>query len=301
MLDMGTCIEAFLENLKLKNYARATIMNKRYCLYYFKLWAEENNLTLEKITPQDMDSFAALAYTLKRRNGRPLSIDRKSEYIRSMIDFFKFLLLKNLVLRNPTLHIEIPRRPKLVPRDVLTPLEVRRILARIDVSTKFGMRAKAMLEILYSTGIRNSELCKLQVADINFEKEIVVIRQGKGRKDRVVPIGSVALKWVERYLKSARLAFPGAAASSYLFIGQYGKPYVNNAMTALIRRYVMGAGITKKGSCHLFRHSMATHMLKNGCDIRYIQELLGHVELTTTQIYTRVEISDLKKVYQRTA
>jgi integrase/recombinase XerD len=166
-----------------------------------------------------------------------------------------------------------------------------------------GIRDRAILEVLYSTGMRRRELIGLQLFDFDRECGTVMIRQGKGKKDRMIPIGERALGWIDRYQNEVRpelVVGRDPATLATLFLTHTGEPFTPNRLTQLVRGYVQAADLGKSGSCHLFRHTMATLMLENGADIRYIQAMLGHAELSTTQIYTQVSIRKLKEIHTAT-
>lgn len=157
-----------------------------------------------------------------------------------------------------------------------------------------------MLETLYSTGIRRLELIQLKVIDVDSERGTLLVRMGKGKKDRMIPIGERAVRWIEKYLNETRPELTTGSDEGILFLNKLGLALGKNRLTSLVRSYVEAAKIGKKGSCHLFRHSMATLMLENGADIRFIQAMLGHAELSTTEIYTQVSIKKLKEVHTLT-
>ena len=156
------------------------------------------------------------------------------------------------------------------------------------------------LETFYSTGMRRSELMGLSVFDLDRERGTVMIRQGKGKKDRMIPIGERALAWIDRYRETVRPELVVGRDHAMLFLTNTGEPFTPNRLTQMVRTYIQAANIGKSGSCHLFRHTMATLMLENGADIRYIQAMLGHAELSTTQIYTQVSIRKLKEIHTAT-
>jgi integrase/recombinase XerD len=183
---------------------------------------------------------------------------------------------------------------------VLTEDEAEQILAQPDTSDAIGLRDRAILEVLYSTGIRRMEVMGLSVWDLDGERGTLMVRQGKGKKDRMVPIGVRAITWVEAYQSDARPGLVVPPDSGTLFLTTMGEPLTPNRLTQLVRNYVKAAEVGKVGACHLFRHTMATLMLENGADIRFIQEMLGHVELSTTQIYTQVSIRKLKEIHTAT-
>jgi integrase/recombinase XerD len=194
----------------------------------------------------------------------------------------------------------LPKLPRRLPQTVLTIEEVEVVLNQPDVSTLAGLRDRAMLEMLYSTAIRRLELALLKVFDVNTRHGTVMVRQGKGAKDRVAPIGQRALAWLDKYLAEARPELVAAHDDGALFLTDYGETFAKNRLGDLVKRYIRSAGITATGSCHLFRHACATHMLENGADVRYIQAMLGHANLETTQIYTQVSIVKLREIHAAT-
>jgi integrase/recombinase XerD len=178
--------------------------------------------------------------------------------------------------------------------------EVEAILIQPDVTTLSGLRDRAMLETLYSTAIRRMELAQLRLFDLDTRHGTLMVRQGKGGRDRMVPVGARACAWCERYLNEVRPQLVGPVDEGILFLTDYGEAFEKNRLGDLVKRYLAHAGLMVPGACHLFRHACATHMLENGADIRFIQVLLGHSELSTTQIYTRVSIVKLKEIHAAT-
>jgi integrase/recombinase XerD len=174
------------------------------------------------------------------------------------------------------------------------------MLNRTDVNTPLGIRDRAMLETFYSTAMRCGELVALEVYDLSAERGVLSIRQGKGRKDRVVPVGERALAWLNKYLTDVRAQLVTESNETVMFVSKNGRRLGRNHVSYVVRHYLDLAGIAKKGSCHLLRHTTATLMLENGADLRALQMLLGHARLNTTQIYTHVTIQRLKDVHART-
>jgi integrase/recombinase XerD len=183
---------------------------------------------------------------------------------------------------------------------VLTQDEVERLLGSIDTTTPKGLKERAILEVLYSTGMRRLELCNLAIEDIALTRLTLCIRQGKGGKDRVVPMGERAAYWLKQYLASVRPGLVMDERNSAVFLTDYGEGYTEHRLGNRVKRLLRDSGITVPGSCHLLRHAMATHMLENGADIRYIQAMLGHADLSTTQIYTHVSIRKLQEIHAAT-
>ncbi|MCC7381173.1 MAG: tyrosine-type recombinase/integrase [Deltaproteobacteria bacterium] len=181
----------------------------------------------------------------------------------------------------------------------LTATGAERVLGEPDIKTPIGLRDRAILETLYSTGIRRSELVHLALYDLDVERGTLMVRHGKGGKDRMVPIGDRAVAWIERYL-AERSSMVVPPDPGNVFLTLEGKPISEAGLSEKVRAYVEASGIGKKGSCHLMRHTCATLMVEGGADIRFVQELLGHVRLDTTQIYTHVSIRKLKQVHSAT-
>jgi integrase/recombinase XerD len=177
---------------------------------------------------------------------------------------------------------------------------MEQVLSQPDVDSDLGVRDRAILETFYSTGIRRMELTNLSIYDLDVGRGTLIVRQGKGKKDRVVPIGERALDWIDRYITDVRPTLVVDPNEPTLFLTAYGEPISNDSLSAWVTRYVDAAAIGKKGSCHLFRHTMATLMLEAGADVRFIQEMLGHQKLDTTQLYTQVSIRELKRIHELT-
>jgi integrase/recombinase XerD len=196
--------------------------------------------------------------------------------------------------------MELPRKIKRLPRTVLTAEEAERVMACVDLGTPIGLRDRAMLEVLYATGMRRHEIATLELGDIEAERGVVLIREGKGGKDRLLPLGERALHWVGEYLERSRPQLAWNADDKTLFLGAEGRPLSPLWLSTVIAKRVDAANLSKRGGCHLWRHTMATLMLEGGADLRFIQAMLGHAELSTTQIYTQVAIRQLQAVHAMT-
>jgi integrase/recombinase XerD len=212
---------------------------------------------------------------------------------------FRFLARAGRIASNPAHYWELPRAEKPLPNPALTRDEVERVLAQPDINTAHGLRDRAILETLFATGIRRLELVRLQVGDIDMLAHTLRVRRGKGKRGRVVPISDRAVSWISRYL-AVRPKPSNDQDADVLFLTKRGEMCGSVDLTRRARDYVRAAGIGKTGSCHIFRATTATLMLESGADIRFVQEMLGHAKITTTQIYTRVSISALQRVYERT-
>jgi len=291
----------YLAFLSEKNYSPRTIETREAYLRYFTAWCDERSLTKpSQIDRPILERYQRYMFYYRKRDGEPLSTRSQHSRIIPLRHWFSWLVKKGHLLYSPAADLELPRLEKRLPKAILTAREAETVIAVPDVGNAIGLRDRAILETFYSTGMRRLELINLTVHNIDQERGTVMIRQGKGRKDRLIPIGERALAWVESYKESARPELVTGKDDGTLFLSQWGEPFAPNAMTALVRHHVEKSGVGKKGACHLFRHTMATLMLEGGADIRFIQAMLGHAELSTTEIYTQVSIRLLKSVHAAT-
>ena len=223
------------------------------------------------------------------------SIGRKIVSLRSL---YRFLLLDGYVSEDPTETLDSPRTWRSLPT-YLTQAEVEQLLAAPEVSKPHGLRDRTMLEVLYATGLRVSELVGLQIREVDLEASFLRT-MGKGSKERIVPLGDAAIDYLERYLRESRPHFlRGRLANPFLFLTQQGGPMTRQYFWQLIVKYGRRCGLSKKLSPHVLRHSFATHLLENGADLRAVQVMLGHADISTTQIYTHVTRERLKQIYQK--
>ena len=214
--------------------------------------------------------------------------------------FFKYLLKYDYVLSDPTKMIELPREEKDLPRNILSEEEVKEILTSIRTNTPLGLRNKAILELLYSSGIRTSELANLKIPDVDLKENTLMIVKGKGNKSRLVPIGQHASFYIDQYLIKARkfLLRGKLKDDRYLFLSENGKQLNKETVNkSVIRNVMKHTKIKKRVTCYTFRHSVASHLVKNKVDIKYVGDLLGHNSLRTTQKYVHLDINDLKKMH----
>ena len=236
----------------------------------------------------------AFLLVLKRQGLSTKTISRNLVAIRT---FFKFLIQEGILEANPIEEVGSPTVAKTLP-EILTLKEVEELLEQPNIKTPLGIRDRAMLEMLYATGMRVSELTRLPMNQVNLEGGYVLI-YGKGSKERMVPLGSEAMKWLALYLRMARGRFAKRKESNALFISRLGKGMSRQRFWRSLKEYGRRAGIRKRISPHLLRHSFASHLLERGADLRSVQIMLGHVDISTTQIYTHVTGERLKKIHQR--
>lgn len=299
--NMKEHAEEFLKKLEARHYSSETLKIRRFDLAVFLQWAEDRGMTdPEDISRPVIDRYQRYIFKYRKKNGEPLALSSQRGRLVAIKQFFKDLAQRYVILNNPTSELQMPREGHRLPRDPFNISEVELILIQPDIETPNGLRDRCLMELLYSTGVRRSELVGLSIYDIDFDRQVIMIREGKGRKDRVVPVGNRALLWLEKYLHEGRPLFCLQAEEPHLFFTKRGQYMSSSYLGSCVRRYIDQAGVNKKGSCHLFRHTVATLMLENGADIRYIQQLLGHAKLNTTEVYTRVSIDQLRKVHRLT-
>ena len=298
---LGVRAAEFLDMRRAKHFSPGTIEWNESNLRAFFNWCEERSLrNPTEITRPILERYQRWLFYYRTKLGKPLTIASQHKRLAAVLAFFKWMAKANMILFNPASEIDLPRLDRRLPRDVLTIAEVEHVLSLPDVSKPSGIRDRAMLETLYSTGIRRSELVRLGIYDVQPDAGTLMVRLGKGRKDRVVPIGERALSWIEKYLVEVRPKEVVEPDVGVLFISHLGNGFMPHTLTDIVRGYIEQAKIGKVGSCHLFRHTMATLMLESGADIRFIQAMLGHASLETTSIYTLVSIKKLKEVHELT-
>jgi integrase/recombinase XerD len=299
--SLGFHVRQYLAYLETRNYSAGSVGLRSNHLRYFVVWCDERGLVRpDEITVAVIERYQRSLYHARKENGRPLSFRAQRDRLSTVRRFFRWAAKTRVVEMSPCETIDMPRVEQRLPRAVLTIGEVEKILAVPDVTTPMGVRDRAILETLYSTGIRRAEICALHVWDLDRDGETLIVRQGKGKKDRIIPIGRRAVAWIEKYLDEVRPSLVIEPDDGTLFLTRLREPFSPIRMAELVRQTIDAAAIGKKGSCHIFRHTMATLMLEGGADIRFIQAMLGHASIVSTEVYTRVAIRKLKEVHERT-
>jgi integrase/recombinase XerD len=240
--------------------------------------------------------FQAWVYNYRTRFRRPFTIASQIQILNSVQVFYQYLEKTGKVLSNPAEVIKLPKAPRKLPAVILSSLEMKRLLSQPDTATVLGFRDRTMYEVLYSTGIRIGELIRLRVQDIMLSGKTIFIHAGKGQKDRVVPVGETACRYLKEYIEQIRPKFREASTTDYLFFNKMGRLPGKSGIGNKLHLYAMRAKIEKRVTVHTFRHTLATEMLKGGADLRQIQEMLGHGNLRTTQLYTHIVKGELKRV-----
>lgn len=297
---LASLVDQWLARLTARAYSPRTVAARVWVLRSFLTWAEVRGLIrpgqIDKIA---LEGFQRFLWLYRKDDGKPLAVTTQRSHLGVVQSFFAWLCRENLLPANPAADLELPRKqPRSLPRG-LSLAEVEQILAVPDVSDPLGVRDRAILETLYGTGLRRLELVNLDVGDVDRARGVVLVRRGKGGKDRLAPLGAQALAWVERYLEKCRPLLEVSASETALFLSGYGGRLNPNYLGNWVRKTIDKAQVGRTGSCHLFRHACATHLLENGADLRMIQELLGHARLDTTQIYTAVSITQLRETHAR--
>jgi integrase/recombinase XerD len=272
---------------------------REWALGHFIVWIDERGIrSPAEVTRPILQRYQRHLYLLRKKDGKPLAYSSQVNRLTPVEAFFKWLTREGHILYNPAADLDLPKAPHRLPQHLLSVAQVSQVLNQPDINTPGGLRDRAILETLYSSGIRRSELAHLKIVDVDTERGTLMVRQGKGAKDRFVPLGARACAWVQRYLLEVRPELL-AGETLVLFLNDWSLPFEPHQLSALARSYIQAAGFNR-GSCHALRHACATHMLDGGADIRFIQALLGHSELTTTQIYTHVAIAKLQAVHALT-
>ena len=297
---LGIWSERYLEQLGARNYASDTIKGRSEGLRAFLSWCAERDLSrVTQITRPILESYQRWLWKYVKTNGKRLSWGRQSGRITTLKDWFRWLTKQDVLMHNPASELELPRKEKRLPKAALTLTEMARLLAVPNIGDALGVRDRAILELFYSCGLRRSELSRLELVDFNEERRTLHVRQGKGKKDRMLPVGEKAAYWMERYLVEVRPRLSLDTRIQAMFLTGYGGPFNADVLSRMVKEMLEAAKLGGKGSCHLLRHTCATHMLEGGADIRYIQQLLGHENLDTTAIYTEVNIRQLQEVHAR--
>ncbi|MEQ1883161.1 MAG: site-specific tyrosine recombinase XerD [Burkholderiales bacterium] len=293
MTSEESVLDEFCDALWLEDgLSRNTLDSYRRDLRLFGEWLKgARGRGLIEAERADLLDYLAHLY---KKLAKPRSAAR---LLSSLKRFYHFLLRENRIAADPTLQIDSPKLPRSLPKG-LTESDVEKLLAAPDVSTELGLRDRAMLETLYASGLRVSELVTIKTSQVSQDMGVARV-SGKGSKERLVPLGEESLDWIRRYATEARAPILGGQAADALFVTARGGPMTRQAFWQLIRRYAALAGLPRAISPHTLRHAFATHLLNHGADLRVVQMLLGHADISTTQIYTHVARERLKQLHSK--
>lgn len=300
MTSLETNVAEYLLWMRVHNYADTTIVCRRRYLGYFTCFCQQHRVEqADAVTFELVQTYQRRLFEHRKRDGQPLTVATQAQRLVPVCHFFSWLRRSGQLRTNPASDVLMPRPDRRLPEATLSGTEMAGLLAQPDVARPLGLRDRAILEVFYSCAVRRQELIELTVPDVDFDRATVFVRCGKGSKDRYVPIGERALFWLRLYLDLVRPRFNIEQSSSRLFLSSAGTPICPDWLSRKVKRYLHDAGIEKKGSCHLLRHTVATLMLEGGADIRYVAEMLGHTRLETTQRYTHVSIDRLRAIHTK--
>ena len=294
-------MQAYLDWTRMTGSSKDTHRRRESALRRFCTWCEERDLHQPaEITRPILERYQRQLSEARKSDGQPLTLGSQHVLLTPLQGFFKWLVRERRILYNPAAELILPKKPKQLPHTLLAVEDIEAVFAQPDLTTAEGLRDRAMLEVFYATGIRRLELAHLDLADVDARHVTLLIRAGKGQQDRFVPLGPRALAWIARYRQESRPLLQHDPQAQALFLTDQGTRFRRGALSARIKRLLKKADIERPGSCHLFRHACATHMLQGGADIRVIQALLGHQSLETTQLYTHVALDHLAKIHAAT-
>jgi integrase/recombinase XerD len=292
-------IPIYLKHLKTLGRSYYTIRGAKYGLADLAGFLEEEKAPcLEDLTSDVLYEYQQeLAFRLTAK-GRLLSLRTQGQSLGVVKAFTRFLKQKDYLVRDPGEAIKLPKKPKRLPKVILSSKEIQKLMDAPNIRTNKGYRNRIVLEILYDTAIRRSELSGIKINHLDLNAGFIQVR-GKGDKDRVVPLSNRVCRLVKNYIMMVRPELLQGKDSGHLVLNRWGRKMDPNSIWAVVKRCAYLAGIRKTVSTHTFRHTCATHMLKNGAPVRHLQEMLGHESLESTQLYTRVTINDLKKIHAK--
>lgn len=300
--SLSACVPFYIEDCLARGQSDATANTKAALLQMFVRWSEHQGIS--EVTQVDLALLERYRKYLcryrKPRDHTSLAPSTQRMRLMAVTGLLKRLHYYGIVLSDDYAKFPLPKVHRQIPKQIPDEDEIDPILHQTLTKGRMGLRDRAILEVYYATGIRRAELAGLDIRDVDFKHQIVTVRKGKGGDDRRVPIAQRALDWVEKYLNELHGRLATMASGEALFLGETGKRIQKSRLTALVGGYIRRSGIGKSGSCHALRHATATHMLRHGADIRYVQEMLGHQCIESTQIYTHVTVTDLQGVYSRT-
>ena len=303
-MTLSEAIAHHLDTLEVRHFTPRTRINRAYQLRFLNRFLAEREPPVnevESITGETLIEFQSWLYHQPTPKGTARGAANQNRILTGLRGFFAFLKTSGYLTSNPAEALASAREPRRLPRHVLTPQEARRILEAVDTGTAEGCRDRTILEVFYATGIRKQELLNLTVQNVNLDEELLRIDQGKGGRDRIVPLSRIACRFLKTYLNAIRpgLVRPNGRCTDRLFVSLRGKPLDKNVLSELVIHYARAAKIKKHITCHIWRHTCATHLLKNRANLRHVQEILGHRSLATTERYLPLTITDLKEAHRR--
>jgi integrase/recombinase XerD len=298
---LAVLMHEHLDALRVRGYSEHTVKNRLVHIGFFLEWAYEHGLREPvEITRPVLERYQRHLFYYRKKNGEPLTFRSQHSRLVPLRVWFRWMTRQNHVLHNPASEIDLPRVGRTLPKNILSVEEIEQVMMQPVLAGPLGQRDRAILEVIYATGLRRLELINLKLYDLQLDRGLIVVRQGKGKKDRYVPIGERATSWLKKYIHEVRAELAIEPDDLTVFLTADGEPFSRDHLTWTVRVHIVAAKTGKVGACHLLRHCMATHMHENGADIRFIQQILGHEDIKTTQIYTHVAVRALQQVYAAT-
>lgn len=299
--ELGQCAEFYFEDCLALGESNSTLKSKRALIARFIEWAALQGVSkLQDLDMQVLEHYRRYLNKYRKRNGQPLDISTQCARLMAITKFIKVMDYYDLINGAFAEKFRLPRIPRRLPKNIPAVEEIELVLEQALIMGRLGLRNRAIIEVFYATGIRRIELVNVNIRDVDFQRQILTVREGKNKNDRNVPIARRALDWVERYLKEMRPRFAKLSSGEALFLTEAGQRIKPHKVTDMVTKCINRSGIDKTGSCHLLRHATGTEMLRHGADIREVQEMLGHSDISSTQIYAHVTINDLNRVYYQT-
>jgi integrase/recombinase XerD len=286
--NISTLVDRFIDSLWLEDgLSKNTLESYRYDLKNFSIWYKKD---LIEVTQSNIQEYLAFKFP----SSKSRSISRLLATLRR---FYRYLLREKIIKEDPTLMIEMPKQSKTLPKS-LNEEEVENLLNAPNIDQDQGLRDRAMLELLYACGLRVTELVSILLTELSMNDGVIRIT-GKGNKTRLVPLGEEAMSWINKYLTHTRDQILKEKKSKFLFVTNRGEAMTRQTFWHIIKKYAFAAGIQKSISPHVLRHAFATHLLNHGADLRVVQMLLGHSDISTTQIYTHIAKERLKDLHEK--
>jgi integrase/recombinase XerD len=294
----GRLIEQYEEDASLR-FSSHTLRGYLFHVRAFTAWLAARGIELSSVRTSDLLAHQAELAQARKKDGKPYSVGNQQKSASALKSFFRFLVKRSFMLQDPAAALEMPKGDARLPRVILTKDEMAKLLESVKGRSPRALRDRAILETLYATGIRAGELVALTPGDVDTTERTLRVILGKGRKGRMVPLTHAAARAIEAYLAHGRAQLLRHPSDPWLFVSDWGVQCRDSTLNVMIQNHARRAGLKKRVTCHTFRHSVATHLLKGRADIRHIQVLLGHRSLQSTERYTRVEIADLREVVRR--
>ena len=298
---MERLLNEFIEHEKRKKFASSTVNDHERTLLVFLNFIKTDYPDVKELTDITKDIVRAYEIYLAAKKDcrkKTMSRDRRRRHLGDLKAFFLYLQKNEKIYRDPSSGVALPKFKESIVKDVLTIDEMDKLLLNCTGHSMQSLRDRAILELLYSTGVRAMELCSLETKDVDLNGKVLFIRKGKGSRERYTPFGESARYWLQRYIEKVRPLLE-CGKGSLLFCTLRGTPLTPDSLLSMVKKRAKSSGIEKNITTHTFRHSCATHMLKGRADIRYVQQQLGHRSIGTTERYLKIEISDLKEVHSR--